>query len=89
MGQQRNMGAGFPPEVTGNRPRLVLYGNEELMVEQHRGIVACARDRMGFQTACGIVCVEGDHMELTRYGPWEACVKGKITRIEYQEDGRG
>ena len=87
MGSEWLIGGVFPPEVTSGMPRLLWYGCERLLVEQHRGILVCGREEMRFQTCCGVVIVEGSEMELVRYGTDEAVIKGHIWRVEYPSEG--
>lgn len=73
----------FPPEVVSSLPRLVWYGSEKLLIEQHRGIVTYQQDILRFQTACGLLTIEGKGLELSQYGPDQAMVRGRIARLSY------
>ncbi|MBQ2701168.1 MAG: hypothetical protein IJF65_08460 [Clostridia bacterium] len=78
----------FPPEVISATPRLVWYGCGKLLVEQHRGIVTYQKERLQFHTACGLVTIVGEDMELIQYGPEQAIVAGRINQISYPEEAR-
>ena len=52
-------GSLFPPEVTGNIPRITLLGNEEVRIEQHQGVVTYQEDCIVFRTASGQATITG------------------------------
>ncbi|MBQ8537251.1 MAG: hypothetical protein IJ461_07620 [Clostridia bacterium] len=75
----------FPPEVVSRLPRLVWYGRERLLVEQHQGIVTYQENSLRFQTVCGLLNIQGVGLELIQYGPEQAMVKGRIHQVSYPE----
>ena len=76
--------ASFPEEVLSGMPRLVWHGKERVMIEQHRGIVTCQENLIRFHTACGILAITGDRLEIVQYGPEDAIIRGRIDTAGYE-----
>ncbi len=73
----------IPEDVLTGWPRAVLYGQKKLIIEQHHGIITYQAELIRFQTACGVLTVEGLQLEIAHYGPMDAMVTGHIARLSY------
>ena len=73
----------LPAETVSRLPRIVCYGSGKVMIEQHGGIVVCLANEMTFQTLCGRLTIEGEHLELLHYADEGAIVVGSIRAIRY------
>ena len=73
----------FPPEVTGNVPRVTMTGQERLHVEQHRGLIAYSQEEIIFRTAAGLLRATGEQLRFRLYTSGEALICGRIDRVEY------
>ena len=80
--------ASFPEEVISGLPKLVWFGKERILIEQHRGIVTCQEELICFHTACGILEITGKKLEIAQYGPVDAMIKGQIEQVGYASDSR-
>ena len=79
----------FPREVTSNVPRVTLTGQEQLHVEQHRGLIAYSTEEIIFRTAVGLLRTSGAELRFSLYTAGEALVNGRIDVVEYvQKEGR-
>lgn len=79
----------FPREVTHNVPRITLTGREKLLVEQHRGLVACEPTQISFSTSAGRLVVTGEGLHFVRYTANEALIGGRIDGVNLQGEGGG
>lgn len=76
----------IPKEVRPGRVRLVVQGQEEVLVEQHRGLISYETDRVMFRTGQGRVTVQGEGLIISAFGPWDARVEGKIGAVLMEEE---
>lgn len=78
---------GFPEEVVSRLPRVVVYGNGRLLIEQHQGIVTYQKDIICFQSVLGVITVRGAALEIMRYGWQDAMITGQIESVNYPKKG--
>lgn len=64
----------------GLRPRTLaeLYGNERLLVEQHRGILAYGSECIRIGTSFGVLSVEGEQLRLCCMSRSQLVIRGRI-----------
>ncbi len=74
----------MPQELVLGWPRSVLIGNEQLVVEQHRGVYVCTDREIIVKTACGLMVISGEGLSLARYQADELTVLGRIERVGYR-----
>ena len=77
----------FPREVVSDVPRVTATGNEMVMIEQHKGLVAYQPDEVVFRTASGLMTIRGSELRFRRYAAGEALLIGHIDGISLT--GRG
>ena len=81
-------GSLFPPEVTGNIPRITLLGTEEVRIEQHQGVVIYHEDCIVFRTAGGQATITGRALRFLHYSAQEARIGGGIDGVRLEGPGR-
>ena len=79
--------ADLPQELVFGWPRSVLLGDEKLIVEQHQGIFACTEQEIVLKTMCGLLCITGQRLSLSRYDRNGLVVFGKIEKLSYRPKG--
>ena len=72
-----------PSEALTGKPRIVLSGQESLLIEQHRGIVSYTPDRLVVRMNEGRMNILGSEMKLQSYEKRELWVLGKIKSLEF------
>ena len=77
----------FPREVVSDVPRVTATGNETVLVEQHKGLIAYQPEEVVFRTASGLLTIRGSGLRFKRYTAGEAFVTGCIEGISMT--GRG
>lgn len=76
----------IPEEVRGTKSRVVVLGREEMLVEQHRGLIAYEREEIRFRVREGEVKVFGRDLTIAAFGAYDAKVTGKIQGVTLAED---
>ena len=73
----------LPKEIVLNLPLITLYGNEELNLENYKGVVEYTNERIRIGTSKGILKIEGRNLLLKQVTSENISVTGGILRIEY------
>lgn len=73
----------MPSEALIGKPRIVLSGQESLLIEQHRGIVSYTPDRLVVRMNEGRMNILGSEMKLQSYEKRELWVLGTIKSLEF------
>ena len=71
----------FPREVVSSVPKVTATGNEMVLVEQHRGLVAYQPEEVIFRTASGMLTIRGSGLRFKRYTAAEALLEGRVEDI--------
>lgn len=81
--------AGIPAELSGGLPLLSMTGQEELFIENFKGIVEYTDTVLLLQTKVCLLKVEGQHLCLTYYTKEELKITGTITAVQFLKGGCG
>lgn len=76
----------LPQEVKGRVFRVVILGAGEMLVEQHRGLIAYETDEIRFRVLDGEIRVMGENLTITSFGTYDAAVQGHITGVVLREN---
>jgi len=71
----------FPREVTGDVPRVTLTGDDQVHVEQHKGLIAYQPEEVVFRVAGGKLTVQGQDLRFRLYTSMEAMLMGQVSSI--------
>ena len=77
----------FPREVVSGVPRVTATGNEMVLVEQHRGLVAYQPEEVVFRTASGMLTIRGIGLRFKHYTAAEALLLGRVEDISLGQRG--
>lgn len=75
----------MPPDVMLDLPKLVMIGRQELLLENHRGIIEYSLTRVRVKTSVGQITVTGEELILKNLKPDEMQVKGKISAVTIED----
>ena len=75
----------LPKEIVLNLPLITLYGNEELNLENYKGVVEYTDERIRISTSKGILKIEGRNLLLKQVTSENISVTGGIVKIEYMQ----
>lgn len=74
----------LPPEVVLDLPRLTLAGNLQLLVENHRGVVAYDDTEIRIGVNNGELVVRGQNLQIKNLFAAELLIKGEIEGLDYE-----
>jgi len=73
----------IPGDVLLDLPKIVLVGNIQLLIENHRGILEYTADTVRVSIGEGEVAVKGENLMLRNLLPGELYVEGKIQSLSF------
>lgn len=74
----------LPKEIVLDLPKITLLGNEELLIENHKGIMQYSMEFMRVSTKCGMLIIEGQSLILKIITADNIHINGKIYKIWYE-----
>lgn len=77
--------ADLPQELDAHRFFVQWYGNDECLVEQHRGILCFDGSSVRLATEQGTLCISGNALELQTLTDSRAKVTGQIESLRIEE----
>lgn len=73
-----------PQEMRGEKCRVVILGQTDMLVEMHRGLVFYETDSICFRVKGGYLTVQGRDMVISAFGSMDARVQGMINGVQWQ-----
>lgn len=73
----------LPTEILLNLPLITIIGNEQLSIENYKGVIEYTEEKIRLNTSCGILKVEGKKLFLKEITAESIEVTGKIIKFEY------
>jgi sporulation protein YqfC len=73
----------LPKEIVLNLPLISMYGNEELKLENYKGVVEYTNELIRIATSIGILKIEGRGLLLKQVTTEKISVNGVIVKIEF------
>lgn len=73
----------LPGDVALDLPRTVLFGNVQLHMENHRGIIEYTANTIRLGIADGEVVIMGENLTLRNLLPDEVFIEGKIYSLSF------
>lgn len=74
----------LPKDVVMGMPVLTMTGQQELCIENYRGMIEYTDSVVRIQTKAGLIKVTGKGLQVAYYTNDEMMIYGQITGIEYQ-----
>lgn len=74
----------LPAEVTSNVPKITLTGFNEMLIENHKGILAYEDIYIRINTHIGIINISGFNLNLNEMTGDDILVTGKIEGVELE-----
>lgn len=68
----------MPPEIVLDLPKITLIGNQELLLQNHRGIIEYNSSRVRVSVSLGQVVVDGENLLLKNLKSDEILIEGII-----------
>jgi len=73
----------LPKEIMLNMPKISLIGNNQMLVENHKGIIEYTAQRIRVNSANGVIRVIGNNMNLKNIAADDIMISGEIKIIEF------
>ncbi|OPZ73312.1 MAG: YabP family protein [Firmicutes bacterium ADurb.Bin456] len=73
----------IPGDVVLNLPKIILFGNIQLCIENHRGILKYSPESIRISAGEGEVVIEGKDLVLRNILPDELCIEGRICSLRF------
>ncbi len=74
----------IPSDVVLDLPKVVILGNLQVFIENHRGIVEYTSETVRINVNEYVVVVKGENLLLRNILPEEISVDGKITGVFFE-----
>ncbi|HZJ82588.1 MAG TPA: sporulation protein YqfC [Clostridia bacterium] len=73
----------LPKEITLNMPKINLIGNNQMLVENHRGIIEYSPNLIRVNSTVGVIRIQGKDLNLRNIATDDIMINGKIESIEF------
>lgn len=74
----------LPKDVILNLPKITIIGNNEITIENHKGIILFERNIIKINTKEKIIDIEGENFEILYIGDSTIAISGKFKSISYE-----
>lgn len=71
-------------DIALDLPRISVIGQEEITIENHKGIVLFERNIIKVNTKLKPISIEGDNFEILYIGESTIIISGKFNSISYE-----
>lgn len=72
----------LPKDIVLDLPKVILIGNIQLNISNHKGIVEYTQDTIRINSSIGIFKIQGESLELKTILAEEIIITGNIENIE-------
>ena len=73
----------LPKDIMLNLPRISMIGNNQMMVENHKGIIEYTPQRIRFNSSIGVIRLQRKAMQLKNIASDDIMITGEIKILEY------
>ncbi|HZJ57734.1 MAG TPA: sporulation protein YqfC [Clostridia bacterium] len=73
----------LPKEITLNMPKINLIGNNQMLVENHRGIIEYTPSLIRVNSTVGVIRVQGNELNLRNIAAEDIMISGDIRSMEF------
>lgn len=74
----------LPKDIVLNLPKITIVGNDEITIENHKGIILFERNIIKINTKIKVIYIEGDNFEILYIGDSTITISGKFKSISYE-----
>jgi len=73
----------LPKEIMLNMPKVSLIGNNQMLIENHKGIIEYTAQRIRVNSSIGVIKIIGNDMNLRNIAADDIMISGEIKTIEF------
>ncbi|WP_411168644.1 sporulation protein YqfC [Clostridium sp. MB05] len=74
----------LPKDIVLNVPKITIIGNDEITIENHKGIILFERNIIRVNTKVKVINIEGENFEILYIGDSTITISGKFKSISYE-----
>ncbi|SFC62837.1 sporulation protein YqfC [Clostridium uliginosum] len=74
----------FPTDVVLDLPKIIVTGNREITIENHRGIIAFENSMIKINSRIGSITIIGEGFEILFIGDNTIAISGIFKGISYE-----
>ncbi|MGG5462650.1 sporulation protein YqfC [Clostridium sp. B9] len=75
----------LPKEIINGEPKIVVYGKNEIVIENHKGIESFQSDEIRINSNLGIIKISGLNLEIRFIGSETIALTGKLNNLSFGE----
>ena len=79
---------GIAPEIASGIPKITMLGDNELLIENHKGIIEYSPNNIRIGIESGVLCVEGANLYLNVMDRDSVSISGRIFHIMKLDGGK-
>ena len=73
----------LPKEIIFNLPLITTVGNEEINIENYKGVIEYSPEKIRINTECGVLKINGEKLSFKQITAENIIVTGVIQKLEY------
>lgn len=74
----------FPRDISLDLPKIIVVGNREITIENHRGIMAFETNMVKINSRIGAITIKGEKFEILFIGETSITINGIFNGISYE-----
>ena len=74
----------LPKDVVLDIPKILIIGDREVTIENHKGIIAFERNIIKINSRFGPITINGENFEILYIGSSTTTISGKFKSIVYE-----
>ena len=74
----------FPNDISLDLPKIIVVGNREITIENHRGIMAFETNMVKINSRIGAITINGEKFEILFIGETTITISGIFNGISYE-----
>ncbi|GAA0747327.1 sporulation protein YqfC [Clostridium oceanicum] len=76
----------LPKDIVLNLPKIVVTGDREITIENHRGVISFDDDEVKVNSGSGLICIYGKNFEILFMGGTTITIGGSFKSVVYEKD---
>ena len=74
----------FPHDISLDLPKIIVIGNREIIIENHKGIIFFETNMVKINSRIGPIIIKGDEFEILFIAETSITISGNFQGISYE-----
>lgn len=74
----------LPKEIMLNFPRITITGDNEIIIENHKGVILFEKEQVKVNSGVGLISIFGTNFEILFMGGSTITIGGKFESVVYE-----